>query len=682
MTPQLFFGIIGGVKKGKRQNKLFSALIPRDEPINSEPFEKIDYLGGFLVLFVSFGVYLRSLAPTVTFGDSGDFISSAYTLGLPHPTGYPLYILLAHLISYLPIGNIALRINLLSTIFASLAVILVYFITLKLFTFHFSLFTKIIPAIVASFMLAFSPVFWSQAVIAEIYTFHIFFLLLIIFTLLEANFLIFAFLFGLSLTNHLTTVLILPAFGWWLIYKRRTLSFRKICFIGILFLLGLLPYLYLPLRSLMHPVLDWANPITIERFITYVTGKQYQYLLFSSKGIIPAFFDWFIWWKDQFYSYIGIIGFVGIGFLLIRRFKADILILLVFLANLLFSLLYRTGVDQETYYLPSFALWAIFIGCSIKILLQIFLGRFKGRITALSFSLAFLMLSVIPLLINWQENNKSKYYFAYDYGIDILRQMPFQSIVFLQADSDMFPLWYHRYIEKRKLDISPIHIEYISKPWYLERIKKENPQVKIEPFGASNTYSIFKNIVDKNIDNLGLYLTFNEDPILSATREKPVNQGILFSLNRKEGITLDYWNRNLLNPKIFQDSWAKANMQVYANAYYQKASEYTNLGNHKKAIWALKMAEKIQPEFVNVNFLVSIGQSYYFLGEYNNAVCEFERSLLLNSENSDTHNTLGICYYHLGKTDKATFHFREALRINPNNPSALSNLNLILELKK
>jgi hypothetical protein len=110
--------------------------LPSNDPINPESFGKIDYLCGLLVLFISFGVYLWTMAPTVTFGDSGDFISSAYTLGLPHPTGYPTYILLAHLISYLPIGNIAFRINLLSSFFASLAVMMAYFITRKVTSFN------------------------------------------------------------------------------------------------------------------------------------------------------------------------------------------------------------------------------------------------------------------------------------------------------------------------------------------------------------------------------------------------------------------------------------------------------------------------------------------------------------------------------------------------------------------
>ncbi|MBU2461890.1 DUF2723 domain-containing protein, partial [bacterium] len=65
--------------------------LPKDESISSEPFGKIDYSKGLLVLFVSFGVYLHTLTPTVGFHDSGELITVAYTLGIAHPPGYPLY---------------------------------------------------------------------------------------------------------------------------------------------------------------------------------------------------------------------------------------------------------------------------------------------------------------------------------------------------------------------------------------------------------------------------------------------------------------------------------------------------------------------------------------------------------------------------------------------------------------
>ncbi|MBU1345224.1 MAG: DUF2723 domain-containing protein [Proteobacteria bacterium] len=122
------------MKKGKG----FARWLPGDEPINSEPFGKIDYACGLLVLFVSFGVYLHTLTPTVGFHDSGDMITASWVLGLPHPTGYPLYTLLGKVFCIIiPIGNIAYRMNMESALFASLAVMMTYFITLKLPTLSF-----------------------------------------------------------------------------------------------------------------------------------------------------------------------------------------------------------------------------------------------------------------------------------------------------------------------------------------------------------------------------------------------------------------------------------------------------------------------------------------------------------------------------------------------------------------
>ncbi|MFH0774464.1 MAG: DUF2723 domain-containing protein [bacterium] len=123
-----------------RKGKGFARWLPGDEPIRPEPFGKIDYLGGFLVLFISFGVYLYTLTPTVGFHDSGELITVAYTLGIAHPPGYPLYTLLGKVFcTLIPIGNIAYRMNMESALFASLAVMMTYFITLKLFTVHCSL---------------------------------------------------------------------------------------------------------------------------------------------------------------------------------------------------------------------------------------------------------------------------------------------------------------------------------------------------------------------------------------------------------------------------------------------------------------------------------------------------------------------------------------------------------------
>jgi hypothetical protein len=87
-------------------------------------------VGVFVSLFLfSLSTYLATLAPSITWrhdgADGGDLITAAYTLGIPHPTGYPLYVLLARLFTFLPWGGIAYRVNLMSAFFAAATVPLV-----------------------------------------------------------------------------------------------------------------------------------------------------------------------------------------------------------------------------------------------------------------------------------------------------------------------------------------------------------------------------------------------------------------------------------------------------------------------------------------------------------------------------------------------------------------------------
>ena len=83
------------------------------------PHNYIPYIPGFLVISL-FGVYLSTICPTVYLGDSGELTTAAYCLGIPHNSGYPLYTLLGNLFCFLPLGNIAFRVNLMSTVFAVL----------------------------------------------------------------------------------------------------------------------------------------------------------------------------------------------------------------------------------------------------------------------------------------------------------------------------------------------------------------------------------------------------------------------------------------------------------------------------------------------------------------------------------------------------------------------------------
>src|SRR5689334_21181486 len=82
---------------------------------------KAELLGAAIVFCLSLLLYTCTLAPTVTLVDSGELIVAARFLGVAHPPGFPLYLMLAHLFSLFPIGNVAVRVNFASAFFAALA---------------------------------------------------------------------------------------------------------------------------------------------------------------------------------------------------------------------------------------------------------------------------------------------------------------------------------------------------------------------------------------------------------------------------------------------------------------------------------------------------------------------------------------------------------------------------------
>src|SRR3989338_10234837 len=114
-------------------------------------------------LFVStLTFYILTLSRSVYFGDSGEFIAVAKTLGIAHPPGYPLYTILAHLFTLLPFGNLAFKVNLFSAVTSSLTVVVAYFACLKL--------TKNrLASASASLFLAFSYLFWLYSLVAEVF---------------------------------------------------------------------------------------------------------------------------------------------------------------------------------------------------------------------------------------------------------------------------------------------------------------------------------------------------------------------------------------------------------------------------------------------------------------------------------------------------------------------------------
>ena len=295
-------------------------------------FKSKNYITASALFIVSIAVYIKTLAPSVWFIDSGELSAVASTLGIAHPTGYPLFTLIGHLFSMLPVSESQVyNLNLMSAFFCSLAVFMFVFLMrfilehqqytlqpekgkktpVKKFTEKIVRHSSIIEygvIIFSTLLLAFSRTFWDSANAVEVYPIHVFFLVTLALLFLKAiykspagsggnssfisdnkYYLIFAFVLGLSFSNHMTTLLLAPAcLTLFIVENRRNLKrmYKLLGAMSVCFITGLTPYLYLPIRASMNPIFIWGNPINWERFYWHVTGKQFSIWIFSAQGSV------------------------------------------------------------------------------------------------------------------------------------------------------------------------------------------------------------------------------------------------------------------------------------------------------------------------------------------------------------------------------------------------------------
>ena len=242
----------------------------------------------FLILFTA-AFYLSTIAPSLDYRDSPEFIDTAFSLGISHPSGFPTYNLLVKVFTFLPIGSIAFKANLFSLVFTCLTLVFLFLSANLLLQVLFGQGeSRIIAALFPVLLLAFSEPFWYQALVAEVYSLHSFFTCLIIYLLLKwkikgdvRSLFACAFIYGLSSGNHGTVAFYLPAIVYLFLAWERKARFKNLVVSSLIFLMGFSVYLYLPIRSLAEPTIDWGNPQTLQTFFYHVTDRQHADSHFS-----------------------------------------------------------------------------------------------------------------------------------------------------------------------------------------------------------------------------------------------------------------------------------------------------------------------------------------------------------------------------------------------------------------
>lgn len=436
-------------------------------------------------LFVgAFVLYLLTLAPTVAsiYDDSLEFPLVVQRLAIAHPTGYPLYILLGKLFSLLPVRDVAYRVHLLSALAAAGALVCVYLAARALDI-------QRVGALAGALLLAVSPVFWSQALIAEVYALNALFaaalLAIAVWWRRQGDaggrgrlLALFFFVMGLSLTHHRTIVLLWPALlsylllAGWRPWRQPGQTLRLL----FLFCMPLLLYAYIPWRGMSTSSLDGTYQNTWQGFWGWVAGSAYTVFLSGNPlQQAPLTLQGL---GDIFLGQFGLPGLalagLGLAWLLVRRRAAFVLLALGAAPIVAFALVYRVA-DTPVFLIPAFVLAAPAMAGGVQALAVAwvrlpdwqpppFLSRLYAEVQAglprtrlaLAVLLFVVALPLQALLHTLPQADRSRDWRVHNYALDVLSQPLAQNGAVVGILGEMTLLRYVQETQGLRPDIEPV----------------------------------------------------------------------------------------------------------------------------------------------------------------------------------------------------------------------------------
>ncbi len=445
------------------------------EQLNDVDFHKDGNSASIAIVVCLAGVaslYGLTLAPTVQAFDSAELTVGAYTLGLVHAPGYPLYLLLGYGLSRLPIGDVGLRLNLMSAVLAVLAVALLFLILYRENR-------SPLVSLSVAWLLAATPLFWSQAIRAEVYALHICLVAGILYLWRRAQsvddkwaYLACFVLLGLGMANHLTTVLLWAALFLTALWEKR--SVRALAVLGsavAILLLGLL-YLYLPLRAAAAPAIDYIHTyfdvdLTTLRGVAWmVSGRMFQSACYLGPDGGAVAREALRFWTLLGENFLGVgVIFGCLGWYRQRGHAPawNRLLSLYFAANWFCFVAYHV-VDKEVMFIPAYLVWTIWTAEGavwVAVWVRSRLPRLSPRTATALVSAILLFAAGLGVVLNGPLVSLRHNRRAYDYAITLLEQAePGAMIVSHWATASL--LDYGQVVEGRRPDVTSFNVDFFA----------------------------------------------------------------------------------------------------------------------------------------------------------------------------------------------------------------------------
>jgi hypothetical protein len=502
------------------------------------PSSAAELLCAGAVFLAALLLFSWTLAPTVTLTDSGELVVVAQGLGVAHPPGFPLWAIVAHVVSLLPLGNVAVRINFSSALFAALACAVLTLVVAELMiaAAYLSAWKRgaqrkkkvedssidrllvFAPALGAGLLMAFSRTLWSYATIAEVYTLNTLLILIVFFLMLRWRRCIIvarrekvaavtihdswlyaaAAVFGLALgVHHVTVGLTLPALAV-IVYRTQGLRFfmsRRLVYAALISIAAMVAvYTYLPFAASRSPLINWGNPRSLQEIWWHITGRQYRVFLSFTPTMMGGQFVEFcrMLLREFGPAWLPLplaLAFAGFATAYRQDRTTFWFLLFIAIANLAYDLSYEIAEDKDAYYLPVFVSIALGAGFGIRWLIQMTAVKSMSFGTSCGVAaIAVLLASATAFAGNWPFNNRRHCFIAHDYVENLLSTVEPNGLLLTQDWQVASPMFYAQQIEQRRRDVKVVDINLLRRSWYFDYLRRtysdliDRSREKIEVF--------------------------------------------------------------------------------------------------------------------------------------------------------------------------------------------------------
>lgn len=463
-----------------------------------------DRLRTFVALAVALlvsGLCALTMLPGVGYIDSGEMAAAAATLGIPHPTGYPLLMILGKVWTIPFGGDPVTGLNLMNALLSGGSVGLLVLL--------FSRFLVPLPTTgaeskgyrtrlvwipaSAALLVGTGTIWWSVGTGFEAYGLHAFLLALLCWSFLQFTDAIeqerpsggddssrkrvrrtgffFALVLGLAFANHLTTVILAPAFltHYALVSGINRRAFTRLLSIAPATIIGLLPYLYLPIRAGASPALNWGVPDTFGRFVRHVAGSQYQGLMFDW-SVVGDQLGWYFSTLASDFYWVGLILFIpGVIYLYHRGRRRLILAVIILLSTLLFSGTYAIR-EIEPYFLTAML--------ALGFLLTATFAWAEGKSKPVLLLSLLALLPLRSIVAHYPEVDRSRDTLPRTFAHDLLDGLPENALLITgKWDYLISTTMYAQHGEGHRQDVTVMHAGMMHDTIYLAQLLSRRPDL-------------------------------------------------------------------------------------------------------------------------------------------------------------------------------------------------------------